>query len=1208
MSVKWIEEQQKVIRLRDGAILVSAAAGSGKTAVLVERIIQRLTEEEHPVDVDRLLIVTFTEAAAAEMKERIGAAIEKKLQERPGDARLERQASLIHSAAITTIHSFCLSVIRDHFHVIGIDPGFRIAEEGELRLLRQDVLDELMEACYDEGTGEFLDFVERFGTGRNDRKIEEIILKLYEYSRSYPQPGKWLESCAEAYETPESGEMAQRAAERVCRRAGDIRRILEHALKICEEPDGPYMYGDMLESDLENASRLERTEEFAGQYDVVCGFAWKRLSGKKDETVSDEKKEAVKKLREQAKKLVKDIRELYFYAPCEEWEEDMRRACPSMRTLAWLVNRFAELFAKKKQSRNMIDFSDMEQFALAILTVEKDGELVPSPAAGEYQDRFEEVMIDEYQDSNLVQETILNSVSGISKGGYNIFMVGDVKQSIYSFRLSRPELFMEKYDTYSLTDSTKQRIDLHKNFRSRAEVLDSVNYIFRQIMGRDLGGIAYDDSAALYVGADFPELPGEARAAGFSDRTELLLLDKSDTGDEAARRAEARMIARRIHELIRNGAVVDRETGGYRRVQYRDIVVLTRSIRGWAEDFAAVLAEEGIPAYSVSREGYFETYEVSVLLDYLKILDNARQDLPLAAVLTSPFGNLTSEEMAEIRIAFPNLPFYEAAPAYAEERSDGRSEGRELKEALCRKLGRFFKQMAYFRKKVPYTPVHELLTEIVETTGFGLSVAAMPAGVQRTANVDMLVEKASAFEGTSYKGLFNFVRYIGQLKKYDVDYGEAGIMDEQSDTVRIMSIHKSKGLEFPIVFAAGMGKRFNMQDARGSVVIHPEWGVGLDDIDLERRTKKPVFLKKMIREESMLETLAEEMRVLYVALTRAKEKLIITGCADVASLSDTAGSAGVFRPEGARCYLDWILPALLEESAQQNDRNAAEADIKERKDSPVEIKVYTGTDLVPGPAEQRGEQFALDVLEHWDTDRVYVPELRARLEEQMNYAYPYEEAGRMKLKFTVSELKKHAALAEEAGQEMYEEPEVVPLIPGFLKEEEVLTGAPRGSAYHKLLELLDFTESYDEESLTEAVAALRKDGRLTAEMAECICPDDILRFLRCESGSRMSRAAQRGKLCKEQPFVLGIDASEIYPQDESGEKILVQGIIDVYFEEEDGLVVLDYKTDRVRSAGELSEKYHAQLDYYAQALTQLTGKPVKEKIIYSFTLGEEIEV
>lgn len=1222
MSVNWTEEQRRVIELRDRNILVSAAAGSGKTAVLVERIIRRLTEEEHPVDVDRLLIVTFTEAAAAEMKERIGAAIEKKLLERPGDARLEQQATLVHSAAITTIHSFCLSVIRDHFHVIGIDPGFRIAEDGELKLLQQDVMDELLEECYEEGSKDFLDFVERFGTGRNDRKIEALILKLYEYSRSYPQPDKWLDSCVRAYEMQESGTagreeetsgektafsdgevMEQRAAERVRLRAGDVRRVLERALEICGAPDGPYMYADMLESDLEGIERLEDEQRFAEQYDIVCGFGWKRLSGKKDDTVSPDKKEAVKKLREQAKKLVKDIREIYFYAPCEEWEQDMKAACPSMRTLVSLVKKFSGLFSEKKRSRNMIDFSDMEQFALAILTREKDGELVPSPVAGEYQERFEEVMIDEYQDSNLVQETILTSVSRMSQGEYNVFMVGDVKQSIYSFRLSRPELFMEKYGTYSLTDSEKQRIDLHKNFRSRPEVLDSVNYIFRQIMGRDLGGIEYDDSAALYAGADFPALPEDAEKAGFSDRTELLLLDKADTGDEDARRAEARMIARRIRELMRTGMVVDRETGGYRRVQYRDIVILTRSIKGWAEDFSAVLAEEGIPAYSVSREGYFETYEVSVLLDYLKILDNARQDLPLAAVLASPFCGLTAEEMAEIRIAFPNLAFYEAAPEYAA----GEKEKTKPDGALQKKLAQFYEQTAYFRGKVPYTPVHELLTEIIENTGYGLCIAAMPGGAQRTANVEMLVEKAAAFEGTSYKGLFNFVRYIGQLKKYDVDYGEAGIMDEQSDTVRIMSIHKSKGLEFPIVFTAGMGKRFNLQDTKGSVILHPEWGVGLDHIDLERRTKKPVFLKKMIKEESLLETLAEEMRILYVAMTRAKEKLIMTGCTDMDALA-ADGGMGVFRIEGARNYLDWVLPAVLEEAEQEAADAAGGTDVRVKECAPVKLAIFSGADLTPGAVEERAEELALDVLEHWDVSRVYVPELRTRLEDQMDYVYPYEDSGRMKLKFTVSELKKRSGLAEEAGQEMYEEPEVVPLLPGFLREEETLTGASRGSAYHKLLELLDFTAEYDDESLSGAIGKLRAAGRLTREMAECIRREDILRFLGCESGRRMRRAARCKELFKEQPFVLGIDASEIYPEDQSGEKILVQGIIDVYFGEPDGLVVLDYKTDKVRSAGELREKYHAQLDYYARALTRLTGKPVKEKIIYSFTLGEEIAV
>ena len=1187
MSVKWTSEQQKVIDLRNRNILVSAAAGSGKTAVLVERIIRRLTEDDTPTDVDRLLIVTFTEAAAAEMKERISAAIEKKLEERPGDIRLERQATLIHSAQITTIHSFCLAVIRDHFHVIGIDPGFRIAEEGELKLLKQDVLEELLEECYAEAKEEFLDFTERFGSGKSDKKIEEIILKMYEYSRSYPRPDRWLDQCVKAYA---SEDLEVRAEERVRMRAADIERVLERGLKICEEPDGPYMYGDMLDSDLQELERLQQAENFDAMYSAAAGFKWKRLSSKKDDTVSPDKKEKVKKLREQAKSLLKGMQEDYFYAPREVWQQDMQDALPSVVTLTELVKRFAHMLDEKKRLRNMIDFNDMEQFALAILTEEKDGELVPSAVAGEYQDRFDEVMIDEYQDSNLVQETILTSVSRVSRGEYNIFMVGDVKQSIYSFRLSRPELFMEKYNTYSLKDSVTQRIDLHKNFRSREEVLDSVNDIFRQIMKKELGGIEYDDSAALYPGAEFPPLP-----SGKEDfcKSELLLLDKEDTGGEDERQAEARMIARRIRELIRDGVVLDKETREYRRVQYRDIVILTRSIRGWAEVFSSVLGEEGIPAYSVSREGYFETYEVSVLLDYLKILDNARQDLPLAAVLTSVFGGLDTRELAEIRIAYPNVPFYEAAAMCAE--SDAAEDA--CMEELRGKLRRFYDQVRYFREKVPYTPIHELLEEIIDKTGYGLYIAAMPGGAQRMANVEMLTERAAAFEGTSYKGLFNFVRYIAQLKKYDVDYGEAGIMDEQADTVRIMSIHKSKGLEFPIVFVAGMGKKFNTQDTKGSVLLHPDWGAGVDLIDLKRRTKTPTFLKKMIREETALENLAEEMRILYVALTRAKEKLIMTGAAKITEDGAVSDISGVFRAEGAKCYLDWVLPCILSDETG-----------KVKQESPVEVSVFRAEDLTPQQEEVQAEVMAEDVLRNWDDSQVYEPELRERLDAQIDYVYPFEDEGKMKLKFTVSELKKWASLAEEAGEEMYEEPVVVPLIPEFLKEEEILTGAPRGSAYHKLLELLDFTVDYDVENLTAAVQQLRQEGRLTDEMAECIRPKDILRFLGCRSGRRMADAARNGKLYKEQPFVLSVDASEIYPEDCSGEKILVQGIIDVYFEEPDGLVVLDYKTDKVRTGNELKEKYHAQLDYYAQALEQLMEKPVKEKIIYSFTLGEEIEV
>lgn len=1204
MSVQWTEEQQKVIQLRNRNILVSAAAGSGKTAVLVERIIQMLTDSDNPVDVDQLLIVTFTEAAAAEMKERIREAIEKALEERPEDVHLQRQATLIHSAQITTIHSFCLSVIREHFHVIDIDPGFRIAEEGELKLLKQDVLEELLESCYANGKQEFLDFVEKAGSGRNDRKLEEIILQLYEYSRSYPQPDKWLQECAQIYRPSDGQEEDEKepiyftkAMDEMKKYITDLQELLDAGVRICEEPDGPYMYADMLESDREMLSEIISASTFAEMSAKVSNLKWKRLSAKKDEAVSVEKRERIKELRDQVKKLMKDLSGTYFYQEPEEMLRDMADSYETMTVFTGLVREFSQAFSSKKKSKNMIDFSDMEQFALQILTEEQEGRLVPSLSAREYQEQFVEVMIDEYQDSNLIQEAILTSVSTVSRGKNNIFMVGDVKQSIYRFRLSRPELFMEKYDTYSAKDSDRQRIDLHKNFRSRTEVLDSVNDVFRRIMRRELGGITYDDQAALYPGAAFEPL---LREDGTSfNETELLLLDTSDDAEagEEWMELEARMVAKRIHELVRTGQVKDKKSGQYRKLKYRDIVILMRSMRGWADTFSTILMEEGIPAYAGSQEGYFEAYEVSVLLDYLRLLDNQKQDVPLAAVLASPFSGLDARQMAEIRTEFPEGTFYEAAENYV-------SAGREQSgaEELWKRLHAFYRQLEHFREMVPYTAIHELLWKILEETGYGLYVAAMPGGEQRTANIEMLVEKAAAFEGTSYKGLFNFVRYIELLRKYDVDYGEANIADEQSDTVRIMSIHKSKGLEFPVVFVAGMGKRFNTQDMRGSVIIHPEWGVGIDAVDLKRRTKIPTFLKKIIQQNVKLENLGEELRVLYVAMTRAKEKLILTGQFPRAEEVLEAitqqgfgfgreGALPFYRLSGARSYLDWVLPAVC------------------GREAPMQIYVRNRWDAALQEAvEEKGESLAREVLEHWDTHRVYDSRLKEHLEEQVGFIYPFENVRKLKMKFTVSELKKRAYLSEESGELSFEEPDVIPLIPQFLQEEEELTGASRGSAYHKLLELLDFTREYEKEDLQNTIRRFREEKKLSEEMVACIRIKDILGFLNCPSGQRMHKAALQSLLYKEQPFVLGVDAQEIYPEETGREVILIQGIIDVCFEEDGELVVLDYKTDQVKTAEELRDKYHSQLEYYGEALQQLLKKRVKEKIIYSFTLKQEIVI
>ena len=1183
MGVNWTSEQRQVIDLDGCNILVSAAAGSGKTAVLVERIIQKLIRDENPVSVDELLIVTFTEAAAAEMKERIRGAIEKKLEEYPENEHLRQQATLIHNAQITTIHSFCLSVIREHFHKIDLDPGFRIGEDGELKLLRHDVLSEVLERYYEEGSYEFYDFVESYADGRDDRKIEELVLKIYEFSRSHPDSEKWLNDCEKAYQIETIEELEQSTffcytKEHAHAYMESCLEMAEAGILICQEPDGPYMYESAFLSDIKNIENIRRAQTYQEFYEASSGIKWARLAPNKDKTVSGEKTEQAKEIRENIKKLVKDVAEQYFFQSPELIVEDMRRCAPMITVLVNLTKDFAKAFEETKRARNLIDFDDMEQYALRILVDKSKEGFVPSKAAEEYQEQFREVMIDEYQDSNLIQETILTSVSKVSKGKYNIFMVGDVKQSIYRFRLSRPELFMEKYDTYSVNESDTRRIDLHKNFRSRSEVLDSVNFLFEQIMKKSLGGVEYDENATLNVGASYTDVPG--------NETEVLLVNTSE------REVEGRAVALKIKELLDTQQIVDKKSGELRPLKYSDIVILTRSVKGFADVFSEVLMGEGIPVFVGTSEGYFETQEIGVLLDYLSVINNMKQDIPLAAVLRSYFGNMTDEELANVKANYPDKKFCQAVKAYADEKQN----------ATAQKLGRCLKQIAHFRKMVSYTSIHELLWKILEETGYDDYVTALPGGEQRKANVEMLVEKAIAFESTSYKGLFNFIRYIEQLKKYEVDYGEANIEDEQSDTVRIMSIHKSKGLEFPVVIVAGMGKIFNMQDARGSVQIHAELGIGLDSVDIKNRIKTPTFLKKVIQKEEVLETLGEELRVLYVALTRAKEKLIITGTVkDITELAERHPEErrkllSFGKLSKANKYWDWILPALENRTSEQ----------------PIIVRSIELPEIVKEEVkEEVSGSFTKQALEDWDTSKVYDEEMHQILREQFGYEYPYEYLLGTKIKFTVSELKKRAYLDEEAGEFLIEEEPVIPLVPKFLQEEEELTGASRGSAYHRVLELLDFTKEYSTGDLEAELLLMKDNGQLSEEYAACVAQEDIVRFLECESGLRMRKAALNHKLFKEQPFVLGIPAEEVYPELKgtgTDETLLVQGIIDVYFEEDGELVVLDYKTDKVYKASQLVERYHAQLEYYARALEQTTGKRVKEKIIYSVTLNKEIKL
>lgn len=1189
----WTTEQEQVIAARNCNLLVSAAAGSGKTAVLVERIITRLTEGEDPLNVDQLLVVTFTEAAAAEMKERIRGAIEKKLEEEPENIHLQRQATLIHHARITTIHSFCLSVVRDYFHTIDLEPGFRTMEEGERKLLMQEVMEELLEEEYRKGEVSFTDFVEMAATGRDDRKVEELILNLYEFSRSNPDPETWLCDSIQSYEEAEnqpwdSLPFVKLALEQTWASLEDLEQSLVYAKSVCEDTDGPAAYEAAIVSDIERIRKLHKAESFQKLQEALSGLSFDRLATNRDQSVSEEKIQTVKSLRDQVKKELTSIRDQFFYETVEELRGDLRRAKPFVQELVRLTVAFGQAFEAKKQSQGVIDFGDMEQYALRILRKEEIAE--------EYRNKYEEIMIDEYQDSNLIQETLLTQISRVNRGKYNVFMVGDVKQSIYRFRLSRPELFMEKYETYGIeADGPKRRIDLHKNFRSRREVLDAVNYLFYQIMTKALGRVEYDEQAALYVGARFEEKPG------FD--TEVLLIEEGDSLE--SKELEARAVAARIKELKAGMVIFDKESGTCRSVAYRDIVILLRSLKGWTDIFSNVLNEEGIPTFCGTKEGYFQTREISLLLDYLKILDNEKQDLPLTAVLASCFGGLTSEELARIRCAYPQGPFYQAAMDYARERKDP-------------KLCAFFAQVHAFRKQVPYTAIHELLETIVSVTGYRDYVLALPGGVQRRANLDMLIEKAKAYESTSYKGLFHFLRYVEQLRKYQVDYGEANTSDEMGDAVRLMSIHKSKGLEFPVVIVAGMGKRFNTQDIHSQMVIHQDLGIGVDAVYLKERMQAPTFLKKMIQNETRLENLGEELRVLYVALTRAKEKLILTGT--LKSVEDKRKQYDRIRSQTGRplafgllqkaaSYLDFLVPALMR----------LEQDHAKGAYPPIQVEVLTEEEiLMESVIEEERRQIRREDIEAIDPDNVYDSKVHDHLRESWLFRYPYEEQSHWSRKFSVSELKRAAyepQTEEESGTRLYEKPlyeksdeEIVPKFRRSQDETDI-SGAARGTVYHRILELLDYSCSYTRETLKAAIQRFVEDAKIDSVSVQSVNPDDLWHFLQSDCASRMQKAALSGKLRKEQPFVLGVEAGRVYPEaDPEGkeELLIVQGMIDLFFEEDGEIVLLDYKTDWVHNEEELVKRYQIQLDYYQEALEKSLGKRVKERLIYSFALGREI--
>lgn len=1271
MGMKFTPEQQRVIELHNSNILVSAAAGSGKTAVLVERIIRMICDGEHPADIDRLLIVTFTNAAAAEMRERIAAGITARLETDPGNEHIQKQSALLHNAQITTIDSFSLFLIRNHFNEIGLDPDFRVADEGEIKLLQQEVLAQLLEDAYagqfvPEAPEQFHVCVEYFCPGGRESVLEQHILNLSRYAGSFPWPAEWLEERKNDYaagdmEALVCSDYGQYLTERVNRTVEGCLEKLREVKRLCELPDGPYMYGELTEAEIEQLERLTSCKDLEEQAAKIPAVIFARLPSKKDDSVDPAKRELAKAIRNSVKDTLSDLSESYFKTPLELAVEQGKACREPLRMLLDLVLEFDRRLLAAKQERHLIDFSDMEHYALQILlkrekVEESDGtgtdrtetkyRIVPSDVAMEYRQYFQEILIDEYQDSNLVQEYLLSAISGEEEGRYNRFMVGDVKQSIYKFRLARPELFLEKYDTYQETGDLC-RIDLAKNFRSRIQVVDAVNGVFSRIMSREIGGIAYDDKAALYPGAVYPAQEDPAYGS------ELLLIRKPEKGEreesgigeqhaegagvlvdyDNVRQLEALAIAARIKQLKGSLKVMEKSTGELRPVRYSDMVILLRTTSGWDEEFKKILEQQGIPVYITSKTGYFGALEVQELLQFLRVLDNPRQDIPLFGVMQSVFGGFTQEEIAQIRSggeghSRKRMTLYEALKEVAqsgrtveegEEISAGESAGEEAE--LSQKADTFLQRIGHYRDLTPFTSIRDLLQRILDDYDYLNYVTALPAGSKRRANVEMLLTKASAFEKTSYFGLFHFIRYMEQLEKYDVDYGEADTLDENADVVRIMSIHKSKGLEFPVVFVSGLSKRFNMQDANQSLIVDMDLGVAVDYVDSVRRIKNKTLRRAVLSAKMKEDNLAEELRVLYVALTRAREKLILTSVLEKAEekweLSQMTGQEKLTYLDfcEAGSYMDFLLPILPKTG--------------------IAVKTLRTEDLA---AEELGEQLRmgdrreqLRLIACGETPLTGDPEENERklmhLRERFAYQYPHPGLQKLYTKTTVSELK-IAAMAEkdEAAFHTFEEKEVVPYIPGFRREQEKVSGAVRGNAFHRTMELLDFMYVFVESGLFEKCPGdyetyrkrldaerlknrleefLQRETislRLTEEYAKAVSLPKILNFLEQELAYRMWRAQEQGLLYREQPFVLGIDAKRLDPDLPEGEKVLIQGIIDVFFIEDGEIVLLDYKTDVIDSLEALWNRYNVQIQYYEEALTKLMQMPVKERILYSFYL------
>jgi len=1197
--VSWTQEQEQAIISRGCNLLVAAAAGSGKTAVLVERIIKRICDEDNPIDVDNLLVVTFTNAAAAEMKERIGTAINKALKQNPLSRHLYRQSTLLNKASIMTLHSFCLEIVKQNFYRIGIDPNFCIADETEGELLRLGVLEDLLERYYaaaEEGD-DFTNLIDAYGGERDDSLIQELIIKLYQFSRSNPWPEHWLKQVGDNFTTTD---WFQWLLPNVKFELEEVRSLLTKAYNLADGPGGPTPYLTNLAQeismvdDLLGASKISWDELYEKFFQV--GFA--RLPRVKKEENDPEVQERVKNYRDKAKNILKNLQNNYFQRSSQELLHDLERVKPHLQILCQLVVEFGLAYGEEKAKRNLMDFSDLEHFCLQILLSEESrpGFLVPSEVSQKLQEKFTEVLVDEYQDINDVQETILQLISKND----NLFMVGDVKQSIYRFRLANPELFLNKYQNYSSeVETLERRIDLSKNFRCRQEIVDGVNFLFKMIMSPGLGEMPYDEQAQLVCGAGYPDSKEGTTLQG---PIELHLLEKKIEEeleeDWSPLEREALTVGQRIKELIANNYLVfDKTLNDYRSLTYRDIVILLRSPKGSAETFLEQFRRMGIPVYADLGSGYFKATEVQIMLALLKVIDNPRQDIPLAGVLRSPVVGLSPEDLTQIRLHGIGGNFYEAVIKSSQIENN----------PLAFKLRRFLEQLEKWRTLARQDNLANLIWSLYRETGYFDYVGAMPGGSQRQANLRALHDRARQYEATSFRGLFMFLRFLERLQENQSDLEAAKALSENENVVRIMSIHKSKGLEFPVVFVAGLGKKFNMIDSRQDIILHKNLGLGPVYIDAEKRFKYPTIAKLAVENKLKFETLAEEMRILYVALTRAREKLILVG--SVRELQKKAEEWGQFQLAQAKTYLDWLGPTLIKHkdgTALRELVGFKETDLSLSDPSKWQINIYQEAIFVEHDSQIAATREMLEYIKELQPVQVN-PYLQDKITQRLNWHYAYENLTKKGAKVTVTEIKhKFQALAQESQD--YKPYLGFSKRPVFLQRHKGLSAAEKGSALHLVMQHMDLTHNITMEYLEELLTSLEVREVLTREQREVIDKNMIISFFISPLGKRLVQASQ---VKRELPFSLTLPAYEVYEDlEDTEEKVLLQGIIDCMWYEDNGWILVDYKSDQVKpeAVREFVKRYQGQINLYSRAVETIYKQPVKERYLYLFSLGQAVEI